>query len=580
MPRTTRSHSNNRPYAAPLSKEVKYYLETRGFKLEPWQKPLWRTREPTRLPGAVFDPSAVDNVLKSFSYLRHTQGKWAGKPLKPEAWEVAYLIAPVFGWLRKNGDGRYVRIYRQSWTEVPRKNGKTTMSAAFALHLAFGDGERGAQVFAAAAAKDQAKLAYDPARIMVGASPAFRAAGVVPLKKEIMREIDGSYFTVVSSVGDLIQGTNPHGYIVDEMHVHKSLDVIEALEYGTGAREQPLGFVLTTADKGGRHTPYAQRREMVEKLCKGIIDDPTQYAVIFGAPQSADPFKESTWKRANPNYGISPSREYMEMAAQKAKNSPVDEAAFRRFNLNQRTKQETKFISMRAWDKNRDRKLANWKKLVGRECYAGIDLASVSDLTAVCYLFPEPIGRYIAMWRFFTPEDNIEALDRRTAGMASVWASEGYLQTTPGNVQDYDYIRAQLKRDAENYQIMTVGYDPWNSSQFATDLQNDGLMLTKVRQGFASMNEPLKEIQRLVLRGAKGAPGIAHDNPVMDWCMDNLAVATDPAGNVKPDKAKSGEKIDGVSALVNAMFEAMNEARISAYEQRNADDEKEMLIVV
>ena len=563
--RRTPSQSLDRPYAAKLSPEVQWYLESRGYVLEDWQQPLWRTREPRDVPGAFFDPERVDRVIESMRVLRHTQGKWAGKPMVPDAWQVAFVIAPVFGWVRENSDGLAVRIVRQAWVEVPRKNGKTTLSSGLGLYLCFADGERGSQVYAAAGSKDQAMLAYTPAKLVAQSSPEFRAAGIDAQQRMIVRPLDGSYFKAVASVGDLLQGTNPNGYIVDEMHVHKTLDVIEALETGTGARDQPLGLVITTADAGKRNSPYAVRRDLVEKVCKGIVEDPSMYGVIFAAPKSADPFVESTWKRANPGYGVSPTAEYMRAAAQKAKNSPSDLAAFLRLNLNVRTKQETKFISMRAWDANRVESLRE-ESLTGRQCYGGLDLASVSDLSALCWLFPETGGRFSALWRFWTPEDNLEDLDKRTAGMASVWADAGFLTTTPGNVQDYDYIREQIRADMDRFRVLSIGYDPWNSMQLINDLVDFGANMVKVRQGFGSMSGPLKQVQRLTMSGLRGAPGIAHMNPVMDWCVDNLSVATDPAGNVKPDKANSGEKIDGVAALVTAMSEAMSEELVqSAY---------------
>lgn len=564
----TRSRSTDRPYAAPLSPEVKWYLRDRGYTLEKWQKPLWRTAEPRDAPGAFFDPSRVDSVINTLKHLRHTQGKWAGRPMRPDAWQVAYVIAPVFGWVHPSADdGSIVHIIRKVWVEVPRKNGKTTLCAGLALFLAFADGEYGAQVLAAAGSKDQALLAYRPAQLVADNSPDFKAAGIQAMKKEIVRPVDQSFFKAVASVGDLLQGTNPNGYIVDEMHVHKDLSVIDALESGTGARSQPLGLTITTADDGRRNSPYSKKRDRMEKLCKGIYSNANEYAVIFAAPKSADPFKEETWRRANPGYGVSPTKEFMMAEAQAAKDSPLQLARFLRLNLNVRTKQTTKFISQRAWNANRHE--FTEASLAGKPCFGGLDLASVSDLSALCWLFPVGKDDYKAVWRFWTPEDNLEALDQRTAGTASVWHEQGYLQTTPGNVQDYDFIRAAIKQDVEKFDIRTLGYDPYNSSQLVNDLMADGISMVKVRQGYLTLSSPLKQVQRLCLTGVKGKGGLAHCNPVMDWCMDNLAVTTDPAGNVKPDKNKSGEKIDGVSALVTAMSEAMAdqmEHAHSAYE--------------
>lgn len=565
----TRSRSTAETYSAPLSPEVEWYLSERGYTLTEFQVPLWRTKEPRNVKGAYFDPERIDRVIDALSRMRHTQGKWAGHPLTPDPWQVAYIIAPIFGWVTRDAFGVVTRIIRNAWIEVPRKNGKTTLSAGLGLYLAFADGEAGAQVIAAAGSKDQAMNAFRPAYLIAGNSPDFKAAGVQSMKKEIVRPVDQSFMKAVGSIGDLLQGSNPSGFIADEMHVHKDMSVIDALESGTGARDQPLGFIITTADDGGQLTPYAQRRKHVEQLCRGSIKSKTEYAVIFAVPAEADPFAENTWRRANPGYGVSPTKSFMVAEAEKAKSSPANLSRFLRLNLNVRTKQETKFIELTAWDRNHG--LVSEIDLRGSECYGGLDLASVSDLSALCLLFPDMDGAYKALWRYWTPEDNIPVLDKRTNGAASQWVKEGWLTTTPGNVQDYDYIRAQVNRDAENFRILSIGFDPYNASQITNDLGADGINLVKVRQGFLTLSSPTKQMQRLVLMGTPEKPMLAHGgNPVTRWCVDNLAVAMDPAENVKPDKKKSGDKIDGVAALVNALSEAMNEELVrSAYEDHD-----------
>lgn len=560
MPKATRSPARRRPVegvAADLSPEVEWYLAERGYKLKAWQRPLWRSPEPRNVKGAYFDPDRVDKVIASLKRMRHTQGKWAGHPLAPDAWQVAFVIAPIFGWVTADVSGRVLRIIRNAWIEVPRKNGKTTLSAGVGLYLAFADGEPGAQMIAAAGSKDQAMNAFRPAYLIAKNSPDFKKAGIRSLKREIVRPADQSFMMPVASVGDLLQGSNPNGFLADEMHVHKDMGVIDALESGTGARDQPLGFIITTADDGGQLTPYAQRRKHVEQLCRGAVKSPSEYAVVFAAPKDADPFKESTWRAANPGYGVSPTKAFMQAEAAKAKSSPLNLSRFLRLNLNVRTKQESKYIDLAAWDRNAG--LVDESQLAGRMCHGGLDLASVSDLSALCLLFPSDSG-YQAIWRFWTPEDNVPALDKRTNDAASEWVKQGWLKTTPGNVQDYDYIRAQVARDAERFRIMSIGFDPFNASQITNDLIGDGINMVKVRQGFLTLSSPTKQLQRLVLQGTARKPMLSHGgNPVMRWCVDNLGVEMDAAENVKPSKKNSGDKIDGVAALVNALSEAMNE---------------------
>ena len=567
--RPRRHETREVTYAAPLSPEVEWYLQDRGYTVPEHVQPLWRTPEPRDVEGAYFDPERVDRAIAALATLRHTQGKWAGRPLMPAPWQIAYLIAPVFGWVHvvkdeDDGTEQVVRIIRSAWVEVPRKNGKTTISSGLGLVLAFGDDEPGAQVYAAAGSKDQAMLAYRPAKLIAEHSPAFKAAGIKAMQKEILKPLDQSFMKAVASVGDLIQGTNPSGYIVDELHVHKSSEVIDALESGVGARSQPLGLIITTADGGGMLTVYADRRAHIEAICRGAISSPTEYGVVFGARKSDDPFAEETWARANPGYPTSPTREFMRTEAQKASSSPANLSRFLRLNLNVRTKQETRYIRLKSWDANAGR-IEDEDEFEGMSCYAGIDLASVSDLSAVCYLFPNGDGTFSALWRFWTPEDNLPSLDRRTNGAASQWVADGWLDVTPGNVTDYDYIEAQIVADSEVFDIRSIGFDPYGANQIVNNLRDGyGLPMVAVRQGFLTLSQPLKECQRLVLLGERrGVPHLRHgDNPVMRWMTDNLAVEFDPAENVKPSKkvgGTTGNKIDGWSALVTAMSECIAE---------------------
>ncbi len=553
MPAVTTS---DRARAHGLSPEVRWYCESRGYEVPEWTRPLWRTPEPGEEQGARFDPARVDRVISALRALRHTQGEWTGKPLEPSPWQVAYVLAPIFGWTVKDADGHVVRWYRDAWVEVPRKNGKTTLSAAIMVYLAFADGEGGAQVLLAAGSKDQARLAYDPIALAVGASPQMADAGVRAWKSKIIRAADGAVIKPVASVGDTLQGTNPHGYLADEMHVHKDLDLIQSLETGTGARRQPLGFVITTADAGGTMTPYAVRRSRAENDCRS--EPSRRYVVIFAAPRGADTFSEETWKRANPGYGVSPTRESMRAAAEEAKTGPEERAAFERLRLNRRLKQSARYIDLPKWDRSAPTPFRTLSDLYGRPVVGGLDLASVSDLAALCWLTPrqpgDPKGAplWSAVWRTWTPEENLRALDKRTLGAATRWVEQGLLELTPGDVLDYDVVQRRIEEDDREMQIEALGFDPWSATQLSTSLYSQGLPMVKVRQGYASMSAPLKRMKALVYMRDLG-----HDNPIADWCIDNLAVARDPAGNVKPDKAKSGEKIDLVAALVTAMSQAM-----------------------
>lgn len=544
-----------------ISKEVAWYMLSRGYAL-PENPPHLKTPEGSREKGALFDPEAVDAVIGAFSVLRHTKGRWAGQPLIPDPWQIAYFLAPVFGWVKWSSDAnKYVRVVRTAYMDVPRKNGKSTLSGGIAVYLTGADGEPGAEVVAAASTKDQAGFVFAPIKTLVEKSPALKGR-FIPRTGKILHPKSGSYMQVISSAADAQHGANLHGAIIDELHIHKTPDLVETLETGTGSRDQPLVVMITTADDGKPNTIYARKRKYAEQLARGLFQDASFYGVVFAIPDGADPLRPANWAKANPGYPISPTHSYLESMAKRAKNSPAELASFKRLHTGQRTKQTTAYIDLKAWDRNKGTVL-NEDDLQGRTAYGGLDLGSVSDITALCWLFPYTDGRvgYDAIWRFWAPEDTLDQLDKRTAGSASTWVRDGWLTLTPGNVTDYDFIQQQVLADMDAFDVETVGFDKWNATQLANTLLDEGVPLVETRQGYRTMSPAMKEIQRLVLMGKRTDVRLHHGgNPVMRWMTDNLAVAMDPAGNVKPDKANASDKIDGWSALANAMFEATADA--------------------
>jgi phage terminase large subunit-like protein len=449
-----------------------------------------------------------------------------------------------------------VRIVRELYVDVPRKNGKSTLAGGLAIYMTCADGEQGAQVITAATTKEQAGFVFEPVKKLAEAAPALKKH-VLPLKGKILHKRSGSYFKPIASVAGAQHGANIHCAIVDELHEHKTPDLVETIETGTGSRRQPLVVIITTADSGKRESVYDRKRKRVEQLSRRVFVAPSVYGVVWAAEREDDPHVESTWRKANPGYGVSPTRSYLQAKSDEAKQSPADLAKFLRLHLGRRTKQETKFLTMESWLANAG--MVNEAALAGREAYGGLDLAATSDLLALCWLFPDDErGGYDAIWRLWTPEDNVDRLDQRTAGAASVWVRDGLLVATPGNVADYDYIQQQIERDMAAFDVRSLGFDPWSAVPLTNELAKVDAPMVKVRQGFVTMSPPLKELQRLLLKGTPEAPQVRHGgNPAVTWMIDNLAVAMDPAGNVKPDKARSAEKIDAVSALVTALSEAM-----------------------
>lgn len=536
-----------------LSPEVAYYLVSRGIPL-PDCPPAVKTPEAGEvLRTARFDPARVDRVLAAFSRLRHTQGEWAGLPLRPDPWQMAYFIAPVFGWVRRDSRRRWVRVVREAYADLPRKNGKTTMCGGVAIYLTCADGEPGAQVLAAATTKDQAGYVFKPVRQLAESSPALRPH-VKPYATKILHPASGSYFAVVSSVAEALHGANVHGAVIDELHVHDTPDLVEAIETGTGSRRQPLVVTITTADAGKPGTIYDRKRTFVEQLAKRLFKHPATYGVIWAADERDDPFCEPTWRKANPGYGISPTKEYLETEAAKARQSPAQLSSFLRLHLGIRTKQVTTYIPLSVWDDSAG--MTDEKALHGRACHGGIDLSSVEDLTALCWHFPpaDPDGEHLAVWRFWLPEDRLDLLAKRTAGEALVWVREGWLRLTEGNVIDDEAVIATVLADAGTFRVLTIGHDRWGAKTVARRLDEEGLTCVPVGQGYASLSDPTKTLLKLLLRKAYRHGG----NPIMRWMVDNLAVRMDPAGNVKPDKEKARDKIDGVSAAVTAIREWMD----------------------
>jgi phage terminase large subunit-like protein len=551
--------------ALKLSAEVGWYLESRGYGV-PDCPPLIKTPEPSEVPGAVFDAERVDRVIRAFRQLRHTKGRFAGQVFDPDVWQVAYYLAPVFGWVAKSKDtGDYARIITTVYIDIPRKQGKSTLAGGTGMYLTAGDGEPGAQVIAAATNREQAGFVFAPIKQLAKSSPGL-SKFVKAYQNKIVHPASGSYFQPVANVGDAQHGADLHGGVVDELHLHKTNDLIEAIETGTGSRIQPLILFITTADQGKRHTPYDEKRQRVEKLARGALVDPTMFGVVFAAEATDDPFIEATWKKANPGYGISPTRRYMAQAAKKAEDSPAELASFLRLHLGLRTKQETRYLDLGAWDNNAS--IVIPENLLGRECYGGLDLGSTSDLTALAWVFPHD-DAFDVLLRCWTPEDALDHLDARTAGAASGWVKQGWLSTTPGNVTDYDFIKAQIGRDRDDFIVQEVAYDRWNATQLVNDLMAEGAPMLTMGQGFASMSAPTKDLQRMLLKGTPEHPIIRHGgNPALRWMVDNFAVAMDPAGNVKPDKANAGDKIDGVVALIMALARAL--AQVQAEEPSEA----------
>lgn len=510
--------------------------------------------------GLYFDEAAAAKAIKFFGFLKHSKGEWAGQTITLEPWQQ-FIIWVLFGWKRADG----LRRFRTAYQEIARKNGKSTVASGIGLLLFDADGEPGAEVYTAATKKDQAKITHSEATRMVKAS-AFLRKRIAVYKDNLHVEKTASKFELLGRDADSLDGLNIHGCIVDELHAHKNRDLWDVLETATGARRQPLMFAITTAGYNRQSICYEQH-DYTRKILDGIIQDDTFFGIIFALDDDDDWEDERNWAKANPNLGVSVKLDDLRRKAEKAKKMPSALNAFLRLHMNLWTQAETKWVNRQKWDTCGF--MVDVDGLRGRICYGGLDLSSTIDITAFILVFPpqKKGDKFLILCRFWVPEAAMHERSKRDRVPYDAWVREGYMATTPGDVIDYTFIVAEILELAERYDLKEVAYDRWGASKMIQELQDVELTVVPFGQGFASMSGPMKELERLIAAGE-----LAHgNNPVLTWMADNLVVRQDPAGNVKPDKERSLEKIDGMVALVMGLDRAIRnegEGGQSVYEER------------
>ena len=526
-----------------------------------WRRPV-AGFDPWRDPGgAKFHQEVARRVTGFFpEHFRHSKGEYAGQPFKLEPWQEL-VVGHTFAW--KNPDG--TRRFRKVFVYVPRKNGKSTLAAGLLLVIFTADGEAGAETYCAAADREQAALVFKESCSMVNQDPApIQDVRVYTSYRTMEAAASNSVCRVLSSDAATKHGLNPHGYVVDEVHAQKKPDLMEVLETGVGARRQPLGIYLTTADFA-RPSPCNEMVDYARKVRDGIIDDPQFLPVIYEAAVDADWKSERVWKQANPNYGVSLKKEYMRQQCRKAQNNPSFENTFKRLHLNIQTEQETRWFSLDDWDAAGD--ACEVEDLAGQECFGGLDLSNTMDITTIVLYFP---AQQACLGWFWVPEQT-----REQRIEYEMWERQGFVECTRGAVIDYKFVRAKILEIAAQYAVRDIGYDPYNANQIVLELSDeDGLPMCEFRQGFLSMNAPSKELERMVVTHQ-----LTHfGNPVLRWMASNVAIKEDPAGNIKPVKParNSPLKIDGIVGLVMGIGRSMapdDEDGPSVYE------EKEMLVI-
>ena len=516
-----------------------------------------------------FDEDAANHFLKFSSYCKYTKGQLAKEKRRIELTpQQVFRYWCLFGWKRSNGSRRYRRVY----FEVARKNGKSEEAAIVSLYLTIFDKEEGAEVYCAATTMGQARMVHDAAMVMarklkndnakidglVNLTGGGRTGGNISVLET------NSKCEPLPANDDKLDGLNPHGGIIDEYHAHKTSHLLEVIQTGMGSREQPLLFIITTAGFEKQFPCYSEERKLAIEVLKGVKIDDSLFTVIYTLDEGDDWKDPKVWIKANPNIGITPTFEYMQEQCDQAKNKGVSkEVQFKTKNLNIWTDSSMAFISDDVWQKCG----TELPDLKGRECYGGLDLAAVSDMNAFVLIFP-PIAEDEPIWVipfFWIPKNTITR--KNEIGNFKQWEREGFIREAGEDVVNQNIITRDIIEICSNYQLKSFAFDRFMAyNGIVQDLHDAGLVGFEFGQGYKSMSQPTKELEGLVL-GQKIAHG---NNPVLRWQCGNIEISVDPADNIKMDKKKSREKIDGMVALVQALgcFKAFDDGGTSVYEER------------
>lgn len=513
--------------------------------------------------GSYYDKEYADFAVAFIESLCHTKGTWAGKKFELIDWQEQ-IIRDLFGTLKPNG----YRQFNTAYIEIPKKQGKSELAAAVALLLTCGDGEQRAEVYGCAADRQQASIVFEVAADMVRMCPALsKRVKILASQKRIIYIPTNSFYQVLSAEAYSKHGFNIHGVVFDELHTQPNRKLFDVMTKGSGdARMQPLYFLITTAGTD-THSICYETHQKAKNILDGRKIDPTFYPVIYGADENDDWTDPKVWEKANPSLGITVGIDKVRAACESAKQNPSEENSFRQLRLNQWVKQAVRWMPMDKWDKCAF--AVNEEQLEGRVCYGGLDLSSTTDITAFVLVFPpcDEEDKYIILPYFWIPEDTLDLRVKRDHVPYDVWERQGYLQTTEGNVIHYGYIEKFIEKLGERFNIREIAFDRWGAVQMVQNLEGMGFTVVPFGQGFKDMSPPTKELMKLTLEQR-----IAHGGHlVLRWNMDNIFVRTDPAGNIKADKEKSTEKIDGAIATIMALDRAIrcgNNNCASVYDNR------------
>ncbi|HEM3633258.1 TPA: terminase large subunit [Streptococcus suis] len=497
---------------------------------------------PFMLPTSHYDKAKADRAVTFINNLSHTKGKWAGKRFDLLPWQEQ-IVRDLFGIVKEDGNRQFLTAY----IEIPKKNGKSELAAAIALYLLYADNEASAEVYGAACDRNQASIVFDVAKQMVQMSrPLEKRSKIMGATKRIVNYSNAGFYQVLSAETGTKHGLNVSGLVFDEIHAQPNRHLYDVLTKGSGdAREQPLFFIITTAGTDRNSICYELHTKALDIL-NGRKKDTSFYPVVYGLSDEDDWNDEENWRRANPSLGHTIGIDRVREAYQQALDNPAEENVFKQLRLNMWTSSSVAWIPEHVYAKGNDP--IQYESLKGRSCYAGLDLSSTSDITALVLVFPPRFEEenYIVLPYFWLPEDTLELRCRRDHVLYNVWERQGYIKTTEGNVVHYGFIEKFIEDLSEIYHIKEIAYDRWNATQMVQNLEGMGLTMVPFGQGYKDMSPPSKELFKLMMEGK-----IQHGgHPVLKWMGQNVVMRQDPAGNIKPDKEKSVEKIDGIVALI------------------------------
>ena len=504
-----------------------------------------------------FDESSANKAVGFIeTFITHTKGEMSGKPFLLEDWQKK-IVSDLFGWKNKKTD---LRKYRTAYIQIGRKNGKSTLASALALYMLFADDERGSEIYSAAGDRQQAGIVHEIAKGMIVANPELSKRAKV-YRNSIVNESKGNFYQAISSDSKTKHGFNANCIIFDELHTQPNRSLWDTLTTSVGSRRQPLTIAITTAGYD-RNSICHEIYKYAQQVDNQSVKDETFYSCIYEAEMDDDITDEDVWKKANPNYGVSLKKNYMEIESQRAVDVPSYQNTFKRLMLNIWTDSVSVWIPNNEWMECHQE--FDYSTLDGKECWGGLDLASTRDISAFVLLFKVD-EKYIVLPHLFIPEENAKKRSERDGVDYVTWKNQGHIIATDGDVADYNFIKEKINELSKKYRIQSIAYDRWNASQLVIDLQNDGANMDPFGQGFVSMSAPTKELEKLII----GKQIIHDDNPCMNWMLSNVAIQEDPAGNIKIAKNKSKEKVDGLVALVMALGEMMTEESTdSVYDER------------